>query len=58
MSLRWENERRNRKGKDVVVREANTRRYLWEQMSVMNYVLLHASKFDVSKNVKASVLLS
>jgi hypothetical protein len=28
MSLRrWENERRNRKGKDVVAREANTRRY-------------------------------
>lgn len=59
MSLRrWENERRNRKGKDVVAREANTRRHLWEQMSVMNCVLLQASKFDVSRNVKASVLLS
>ena len=29
MSLGWENERRHRKGKDVV-RETNTRRYLWE----------------------------
>jgi hypothetical protein len=59
MSLRrWENERGNRKGKDVIVREANMRRYLWGGFECDELRATVRNKFDVPKNDKASVLLS